>query len=108
MEDLNTVSILIQIVLAIVCGRVLEVERGKANQVTRLWTSVCIGLSLGIRFYFGTIIATVVIYLVISKFRVISNHFIHNDMWLRSYVEFQSINNLMDLCAFIENIKVFF
>lgn len=167
MEDLNIVSILVRIVLAIVCGGILGVERGKANQAAGmrtyilvcvgstlvmmtgqymfkefssgdparlgaqvvsgigflgagsiiveghtkirglttaagLWTSACIGLSLGIGFYSGALIATAVIYLVISKFRVISNHFTHNDMWLHLYVEFQTVNNLMDLCSFIE------
>ena len=67
-----------------------------------LWTAACIGLSIGIGFYLGAIISTVFIYLVVSKFKVISNHFTHNDMWLRLYVEFKSVNNLLDLYSFLD------
>ena len=67
-----------------------------------LWTAACIGLSIGIGFYLGAIISTAFIYLVVSKFKVISNHFTHNDMWLRLYVEFKSVNNLLDLYSFLD------
>ena len=42
-----------------------------------LWASACIGLAIGIGFYMGGVIATIVVYLVISKFKNISDHFTH-------------------------------
>ena len=59
-----------------------------------LWTAACIGLAIGIGFYFGGVLATGVVYVVISKFKTISDHFTHNDMILRLYVEFDELSQL--------------
>lgn len=166
-KALNLISIVLRIALAMLCGGVLGIERGKANQpagmrtyilvclgstlvmmtgqymfeafnsgdparlgaqvvsgigflgagsiiveghtkirglttAAGLWTSACIGLAIGIGFYAGAIVATVVVFVVISKFRSISNYFTHNDMWLRLYVEFNVIENLQELYAVLE------
>ncbi len=166
-EGLTPFAVILRICLAVLCGGVLGIERGKANQAAGmrtyilvclgaalvmmtgqymfvefnsgdparlgaqvvsgigflgagsiiveghtkvrglttaagLWTAACIGLSIGIGFYLGAIISTAFIYLVVSKFKVISNHFTHNDMWLRLYVEFKSVNNLLDLYSFLD------
>ena len=53
-----------------------------------LWTAACIGLAVGIGFYLGGIIATAVVYLVITKFKSFSDHFTHKDAILRIYIEF--------------------
>lgn len=167
MKNLNLISIVLRIALAMLCGGVLGIERGKANQpagmrtyilvclgstlvmmtgqymfeafnsgdparlgaqvvsgigflgagsiiveghtkirglttAAGLWTSACIGLAIGIGFYAGALVATVVVFVVISKFRSISNYFTHNDMWLRLYVEFNVIENLQELYAVLE------
>lgn len=62
-----------------------------------LWAAACIGLAIGIGYYAGGIISTVAVYLVISKFRSISDHFTHNDMWMRIYVEFKEIKDLQEI-----------
>lgn len=166
-KNLNLISIVLRIALAMLCGGVLGIERGKANQpagmrtyilvclgstlvmmtgqymfeafnsgdparlgaqvvsgigflgagsiiveghtkirglttAAGLWTSACIGLAIGIGFYAGALVATVIVFVVISKFRSISNYFTHNDMWLRLYVEFNVIENLQELYAVLE------
>lgn len=166
-KDLNLLSIVLRIALAMFCSGVLGIERGKANQpagmrtyilvclgstlvmmtgqymfevfnsgdparlgaqvvsgigflgagsiiveghtkirglttAAGLWTSACIGLAIGVGFYAGAIVATAVVFVVVSKFRSISNHFTHNDMWLRLYVEFSEIENLQELYAVLE------
>ena len=68
-----------------------------------LWASACIGLAVGIGFYLGGIIATAVVYLVITKFKSFSDHFTHNDMILRIYVEFQEMSELQPLFDTIES-----
>lgn len=68
-----------------------------------LWTSACIGLAIGVGFYSGAIVTTIVVYFVVSKFRIISNHFIHNDVRLRLYVEFDEIENLQELFRNLES-----
>lgn len=167
MKNLNLLSIVLRIALAMLCSGVLGIERGKANQpagmrtyilvclgstlvmmtgqymfevfnsgdparlgaqvvsgigflgagsiiveghtkirglttAAGLWTSACIGLAIGVGFYAGAIVATAVVFVVVSKFRSISNHFTHNDMWLRLYVEFNEIENLQELYAVLE------
>lgn len=167
MKNLNLLSIVLRIALAMLCSGVLGIERGKANQpagmrtyilvclgstlvmmtgqymfevfnsgdparlgaqvvsgigflgagsiiveghtkirglttAAGLWTSACIGLAIGVGFYVGAIVATAVVFVVVSKFRSISNHFTHNDMWLRLYVEFNEIENLQELYAVLE------
>ncbi len=67
-----------------------------------LWTSACIGLAIGVGFYSGAIVTTIVVYFVVSKFRIISNHFTHNDVRLRLYVEFDEIESLQELFRSLE------
>ncbi|MDO5550282.1 MAG: MgtC/SapB family protein, partial [Lachnospiraceae bacterium] len=158
-EGINGFSVLLRIFVAVVCGGLLGIERGRANQsagmrtyilvclgatvvmltgqymyekfstgdparlgaqvisgigflgagsimvegktkvrglttAAGLWASACIGLAIGIGFYMGGVIATIVVYLVISKFKSISDHFTHNDMILRLYVEFDEMSEL--------------
>lgn len=68
-----------------------------------LWTAACIGLAVGIGFYLGGIIATAVVYLVITKFKSFSDHFTHNDVILRIYIEFEEMSELKPLFATIES-----
>lgn len=68
-----------------------------------LWSSACIGLAVGTGFYSGGIIATIVVYLVISKFKTFSDHLTHNDVILRIYVEFEEMSELKSLFATIES-----
>ena len=68
-----------------------------------LWASACIGLAVGIGFYMGGIIAAIMVYLVISKFKSFSDHFTHNDVILRIYIEFGEMSELNSLFATIES-----
>lgn len=168
MEGINVFSVGLRIVLSVMCGGVLGLERGKANQsagmrtyilvclgaavvmltgqymydrfstgdparlgaqvisgigflgagsiiiegktkvrglttAAGLWTSACIGLAIGIGFYEGGILGTAVVYLVISKFKTISDHFTHNDLIFRVYVEFDEMSTLKPLYTTVES-----
>lgn len=167
-EGINLFSVTLRIVICVICGGVLGIERGKANQAAGmrtyilvslgatvvmltgqymfdkfstgdparlgaqvisgigflgagsiivegktkvrglttaagLWTSACIGLAIGIGFYMGGIIATVVVYLVISKFKSFSDHFTHNDEILRIYIEFGEMSELKSIYSTLES-----
>ena len=167
-EEINLFSVAARIGLSVICGGVLGIERGRANQsagmrtyilvclgatvvmltgqymfdkfstgdparlgaqvisgigflgagsiivegktkvrglttAAGLWTAACIGLAIGIGFYMGGVLATAVVYVVISKFKVISDHFTHNDMILRLYVEFDEMSDLQPLYAALES-----
>lgn len=167
-EGINLFSVTVRVALSVICGGVLGIERGRANQsagmrtyilvclgatvvmltgqymfdkfstgdparlgaqvisgigflgagsiivegktkvrglttAAGLWTAACIGLAIGIGFYMGGVLATAVVYVVISKFKVISDHFTHNDMILRLYVEFDEMSDLQPLYAALES-----
>ena len=167
-EEINLFSVAARIGLSVICGGVLGIERGRANQsagmrtyilvclgaalvmltgqymfdkfstgdparlgaqvisgigflgagsiivegktkvrglttAAGLWTAACIGLAIGIGFYSGGVLATGVVYVVISKFKTISDHFTHNDMILRLYVEFDEMSDLKPLYAALES-----
>ena len=168
LKELNIFSIILRVNLAVLCGGILGIERGRANQsagmrtyilvclgativmltgeymfyefnsgdparlgaqvisgigflgagsiivegntkvrglttAAGLWAAACIGLVIGVGFHSCGIIATIAVYIVISKFRTIANYFTHNDMWLRVYVEFESISHIQMVCSVIES-----
>lgn len=67
-----------------------------------LWVAACIGLAIGIGYYSGGIIATLTVYLVISKFRRLSDKITHNDTWFNMYVEFNSMDALLSFRTTVE------
>lgn len=135
LADVNIVSISVRIIMSMICGGVVGIERGRARQAAGmrtymlvcmgaatvmltgqymyeffgtgdparlgaqvisgigflgaggiiisnekikglttaagLWVSACIGLSIGIGFYAGGIVFTIMVYLILSKFRKI-------------------------------------
>lgn len=68
-----------------------------------LWAAACIGLSIGIGYYAGAVIATTAVYLIMTKFRSISHNFTSSDNILALYVEFNSMNIISEFCAVTEN-----
>lgn len=167
-EGINLLSIVLRVGISVLCGGILGLERGRANQsagmrtyilvslgatmvmltgqymydkfstgdparlgaqvisgigflgagsiivegkvkvrglttAAGLWTSACIGLAIGIGFYIGGIVATLVVYLVISKFKSLSDHFTHNNIIMRIYVEFDEMSELKPLFSTIES-----
>lgn len=67
-----------------------------------LWVAACIGLAIGIGYYSGGIIATLTVYLVITKFRKLSDKITHNDTWFNMYVEFNSMDALPNFRTAVE------
>ncbi len=171
LEEFNVLSVTVRILLATLCGGVLGIERGKANQAAGmrthilvclgatlimltgeymfhkfstgdparlgaqvvsgigflgagsiivegrtkvrglttaagLWTAACIGLAVGIGFYTGGIAATAVVYVVVSRFKLISDHFTHNNLWMRIYVEFHDPSCLETICNILQSCGV--
>lgn len=167
-EELNGLSIILRIVCSTICGGVLGLERGKANQsagmrtyilvclgstlammtgeytfykygtgdparlgaqvisgigflgagsiivegrtkirglttAASLWTAACIGLAFGVGFYSGGIVATAIVYLVVSKFKNFSDHLTHKDSVIRVYIEFDEMLHLNLICQTIES-----
>ncbi len=152
LEQLNLLSILLRMLLAIFCGGLLGLERGRAHQAagmrtymlvcmgaaivmitgqysyeyfgtgdpvrlgaqvvsgigflgagsiiisgkTRirglttaagLWTAACIGLCIGIGFFEGGIIATILVNLIMTHFKRLEYRLMLNEVWFTVYME---------------------
>lgn len=55
-----------------------------------LWTSACIGLSLGIGFYEAGILIASAVFLIMSRLKQLEYHFINDEEWPRFYVEMEA------------------
>ncbi|HJD33523.1 MAG TPA: MgtC/SapB family protein [Candidatus Mediterraneibacter tabaqchaliae] len=127
LEEFNVLSVTLRILLATLCGGVLGIERGKANQAAGMRTHilVCLGATLimltgeymfhkfsagdparlGAQVVSG-IAATAVVYVVVSRFKLISDHFTHNNLWMRIYVEFHDPSCLETICNILQSCGV--
>ena len=127
LEEFNVLSVTVRILLATLCGGVLGIERGKANQAAGMRTHilVCLGAMLimltgeymfhkfstgdparlGAQVVSG-IAATAVVYVVVSRFKLISDHFTHNKLWMRIYVEFHDPSCLETICNILQSCGV--
>lgn len=127
LEEFNVLSVTVRILLATLCGGVLGIERGKANQAAGMRTHilVCLGATLimltgeymfhkfstgdparlGAQVVSG-IAATAVVYVVVSRFKLISDHFTHNNLWMRIYVEFHDPSCLETICNILQSCGV--
>lgn len=86
-------------------GSIIVAGKTKIRGLTTaagLWVSACIGLAIGIGFYSGGIVATITVYLVVAKFRSLSDKFTHNDTWFGIYVELNSMSTIPDFCSTAE------
>lgn len=127
LEEFNVLSVTVRILLATLCGGVLGIERGKANQAAGMRTHilVCLGATLIMltgeymfhKFFTGDparlgaqvvsgIAATAVVYVVVSRFKLISDHFTHNNLWMRIYVEFHDPSCLETICNILQSCGV--
>lgn len=162
LRELNIVSVGVRILLCIVCGGIIGIERGKAHQpagmrtymlvcmgaatvmmtgqymfyhfqsgdpsrmgaqvvsgigflgagsiitsgktkirglttAAGLWAAACIGLSIGIGFYEAGIIATLVVSLIMTKFKKLESRLVFDDNWLSVYVELDDTVKLAQL-----------
>ena len=127
LEEFNVLSVTVRILLATLCGGVLGIERGKADQAAGMRTHilVCLGATLimltgeymfhkfstgdparlGAQVVSG-IAATAVVYVVVSRFKLISDHFTHNNLWMRIYVEFHDPSCLETICNILQSCGV--
>ena len=59
-----------------------------------LWASACLGLAVGIGFYFGAIVAGILIFISLSLLPSIENYFYKHSKVINLYVEFDLVTNL--------------
>lgn len=61
-----------------------------------LWASACMGLAIGIGFYFGALIMCISIFAVMTLFNAVQNRYVARTNAIRLYVVFESIKNMTE------------
>ena len=64
MRTLSTASVLLRLVLAMLFGGVIGLERGRKGRAAGLWASACTGLATGAGVYERVLLALLLISLV--------------------------------------------
>lgn len=67
-----------------------------------LWASACVGLAIGIGFYEGAILGTVMIFIAMVALHSLDNHLITSARMAILYIEFDKITSLKNLTAFLK------
>lgn len=86
-------------------GLILVTSRNKVKGLTTaagLWASACTGLALGIGFYSGAIIASILVFLSLAFLPKVEAYFYNRSRILYLFVELDSMNNLK---AFLNTIR---
>ncbi len=73
-----------------------------------LWSSACVGLAIGIGFYPGAILGTMMIFFAMVALHKFDNSMINSAKLVEVYVEFDKISSMRNLTAFFKekDIKV--
>lgn len=80
-------------------GTIIVTGRHKIKGLTTaagLWASACIGLALGIGFYFGALLTALLIFVSLSLLVSVEHYFYDNSRVLNLYVEINSIASMKD------------
>lgn len=67
-----------------------------------LWASACVGLAIGIGFYEGAILGTVMIFIAMVVLHSLDNHLVTSARMVIVYIEFEKIVTMKNLTAFLK------
>ncbi len=87
-------------------GTIIFTGHNKVKGLTTaagLWASACVGLAIGIGFYAGAIIGTIMIYIAIALLHRIDNYVLASTKIINLYVELESTK---DFNILLKNIKM--
>ena len=92
-------------------GTIITTRHNRVTGLTTaagLWTVACIGLALGIGFYEGAIIGTVLIFFAMSFMQTIDTRILNAAKYILVYVEFDQMTSLKHLLATLKekNIRI--
>lgn len=88
-------------------GTILVTGRHKIKGLTTaagLWASACLGLALGIGFYSGAIVATVIILISLILLPRVENYFYKKSRVLDLYMEVDTIENFKEIRKYIRSV----
>lgn len=73
-----------------------------------LWTTACIGLAIGIGYYVGAILGTIMIFIAITVLHTVDNSVMSNTKVLNIYIVFKKLSNINEFVQYMKacNIKI--
>ena len=77
-------------------GAIIVTSRSQVKGLTTaagLWASACLGLAIGIGFYYGAIIVAVVVFLIITVFKKLDNFLTSTNKAITVYTSFSSVES---------------
>jgi len=85
-------------------GTILVTGRHRIKGLTTaagLWASACTGLALGIGFYYGALIAGILVFISLALLPKVENYFYNRSRVLDLYVEFETIFKVKEFLNYI-------
>lgn len=85
-------------------GTILVTNRSQVRGLTSaagLWASACLGLAIGIGFYYGAIIVAVAVLLVVTLFKKIEDYITSNNKTITLYTSFLSLEHFDKFISYI-------
>jgi putative Mg2+ transporter-C (MgtC) family protein len=90
-------------------GTILVTGRHRIRGLTTaagLWASACTGLAIGIGYYYGAIIAAILIFMALAFFPLIENRILAQSRTLELYVELDALKRVRPLLEYLHERKV--
>lgn len=87
-------------------GTIITTGRNRVKGLTTaagLWATACVGLAIGIGFYFGAIIGCLLIFIVMSVLHRMDMWMVNNTKVVDFYIEFDKLSDLGRFITFIKS-----
>lgn len=91
-------------------GTILVTGKYKIKGLTTaagLWASACIGLALGIGFYAGALMASVLVYIALELLPKLENKVYNRSRVMDLYIEMDHISKIRDFSLHLKSLQVF-
>ena len=99
LNEFNGVSVFVRLILALILGALLGIERERKQRPAglRMYTLVClgsalaaVGIAIGSGFYYGAIFAGILIVVSLRVFSIVDKNFLKYNKYMNFYVEYNS------------------
>lgn len=84
-------------------GTIIVTSRSQVKGLTSaagLWAAACLGLSIGIGFYYGAVIVALTVFLIITLFKKIDNWLTSTNKMISIYTSFSTIEHFDKFIAY--------
>lgn len=84
-------------------GTIIVTSRSQVKGLTSaagLWASACLGLAIGIGFYFGALVVAIAVFLIITLFKKFDTWLTSTNRMITIYTSFSSIENFDKFIAY--------